>query len=51
MFHSLYREADKGEIRCHTTHSYLDLDPNAIADTFDDLYDREIERSLGASAQ
>ena len=51
VFHSLYREADKGEIRCRTTHSYLDIDPNAIADTFDDLYDREIERSLGASAQ
>ena len=48
-FHSLYRDADTGEIACGTTHSYVDIDPNTIADTFDDLYDREIERSLGVS--
>lgn len=47
-FHSLYREA--GDIMCHSTTRYLDIDPNAIAETFDDLYDREIERSVGGSA-
>lgn len=47
-FHSLYRRA--GDILCHSTTQYVDIDPNAIADTFDDLYDREIERSVGVSA-
>ncbi|MCY4560395.1 MAG: AAA family ATPase [Chloroflexi bacterium] len=45
-FHSLYRDED-GEIACHTTNRYLDISPNAIDEAFDDLYDREIERSLG----
>ena len=44
-FHSLYRST-KGEIECDTVSSYLDIDPNAIADAFDSLYDREVERSL-----
>ena len=48
-FHSLYREAETGEVRCSTTHSYLEIHPNAIADTFTDLYDREVERSLGGA--
>ena len=45
-FHSLYRD-ETGEIACHTTSRYLDIHPNAIDEAFDDLYDREIERSLG----
>ena len=45
-FHSLYRDED-GEIACHTTGRYLDIHHNAIDEAFDDLYDREIERSLG----
>ena len=48
-FHSLYREAETGEARCSTTYSYLEIHPNAIADTFTDLYDREVERSLGGA--
>ena len=44
-FHSLYR--DDGEIACHSVGTYLDLHPNAIAEAFTDLYDREVERSLG----
>lgn len=47
-FHSLYREED-GEIACHTTNRYLDIHPNAIAETFTDLYDRDIEHSLKGS--
>ena len=46
-FHSLYHDEDSGEIACNTTPNYLDIHPNAIAEAFDDLYDREIERSLG----
>ena len=43
-FHSLYR--DDGEIVCHTSGAYLDIHPNATAEAFTDLYDREVERSL-----
>ena len=45
-FHALYREEETGEIACVTSNSYRDVHPNAIADTFTDLYDREIARSL-----
>lgn len=45
-FHSLYRDSDSGEIACRTTHDYLAIEPNAIAETFDNLYDREIERGM-----
>ena len=45
-FHALYHAEDTGEVGCDTTYSYRDIHPNAIADTFADLYDREIERSL-----
>ena len=46
-FHSLYRDKETGEIACRTTNRYLDIHSNAIAETFTDLYDREIERSFG----
>lgn len=46
-FHALYPE--NGEIKCHTTDSYLDIHPNAIAEAFSDLYDREVERSIKGS--
>ncbi len=45
-FHSLHRDPDSGEIACHTVPDYLDIHPNAIADAFTDLYDREVRRSL-----
>ena len=48
-FHSLYREEGSGEVGCATTYSYLEIHPNAVADTFTDLYDREVERSLGGA--
>jgi ABC-type branched-subunit amino acid transport system ATPase component len=47
-FHSLWTE--NGEICCKTASSYLDIDRNAIAETFADLYDREVKRSLRAVA-
>ena len=49
-FHSLYQKNGTDEVGCATTYNYLEIDPNAIADTFTDLYDREVARSLtGAS--
>ena len=44
-FHALCRD-DNGEIICKPpAHTYLDIDPNAIAEAFTGLYDREVERS------
>lgn len=45
-FHSLFRDDDSGEVVCNRVRSYLDLHPNAIAEAFTDLYDREVARSL-----
>ena len=47
-FHGLYRKDETDEVGCESTDNYWDIHPNAIADTFTDLYNREIERSLGA---
>lgn len=46
-YHSLHRDSGGGEIACHRVRSYLDIHPNAIAEAFADLYDREVARSLG----
>ncbi len=48
LFHSLYRDSDTGEIQCRSTSEYLQIHPNAIADTFADLYNREVRRNLEA---
>lgn len=44
-FHSLYRDSANGEIACRRADTYLDIHPNAIAEAFADLYDREVKRS------
>lgn len=49
-FHSLYR-SEEGEIACRTADNFLGIEPNAILDAFGDLYDREVERSLGHLVQ
>lgn len=46
VFHSLYRDPESDEIAVRATDDYLDIHPNAIADAFSDLYDREVRRSL-----
>ena len=46
-FHSLYHDSEG--VTCHSTSQYLDIEPNAIAATFDDLYDREVTRTLEQS--
>ena len=45
-YHALHRD-ESGELICNTTDSYLDIHPNAIADAFSEVYDLEIQRSLG----
>ena len=50
-YHSLYRESGGGEIACHKVRTYLDIHPNAIAEAFTGLYDREVARSLGSGRE
>jgi energy-coupling factor transporter ATP-binding protein EcfA2 len=44
---SLFRD-DADAVCSNASDSYLGVDPNAIATTFNDLYDRELKRSLGS---
>ncbi|MEQ1590559.1 MAG: AAA family ATPase [Gallionella sp.] len=43
---SLFRE-NSGAVLANSSDDYSGIDPNAIAGTFSDLYDRELKRSLG----
>jgi len=45
---SLSRKASEA-VTAKASDSYLGVDPNAIAETFSNLYDREIKRSLGVN--
>jgi len=47
IFHSLYRDEERKEIAVKSTPNYLEISPNAIDETFADLVDRDIERSMG----
>ncbi len=47
MFHSLFKNPETGEVECHSTANYLDISPNAIDDTFGNIIDREISKSMG----
>jgi AAA15 family ATPase/GTPase len=46
-FHALSRE--NGDVHVQSADDYRHLDSNAIANTFSDLYDEEIKRSLGGA--
>ena len=50
-FHALYRDADSKEIKIESADVYQHLAANAIAATFSDLYDSEIDRSLGGKCK
>ncbi len=50
LFHSLFRDSD-GDIQCDSTDEYLQIHPNAIAETFADLYTREIRRSMDKDSE
>lgn len=47
-FHALVNKG--GKVTLQSANSYKELDNNAIANTFNDLYDEEIKRSLGGEA-
>ena len=46
-FHSLYHDEETVEIVCNTSSHYLGIRPNPIAEAYDSIYDRMIERNLG----
>lgn len=46
-FHAQYREVGSPVIKIESADKYQQLNSNTIADTFSDLYDKEIDRSLG----
>jgi len=46
-FHSLFRKSEDNEISVSTTSDFSNISPNAIDDTFGDLVNREIQKSLG----
>lgn len=46
-FHALYNDDKIQSVQIESTNDYLQINPNAIADTFADLYDRDIDRALG----
>lgn len=46
MFHSLFRDKVSGQINYYSTEEYLQIHPNAIQDTFLDLFDRDVRRDL-----
>ena len=48
-YHSLYRDSGDGEITSRSVRNFLGIHPNAIAEAFTNLYDREVARSLGSS--
>ncbi len=50
-YHALYQKEEAREVHCDTTYNYRDIHPNAIADTFTDLYNREIRRSMRGPAR
>ncbi|QTX31908.1 AAA family ATPase [Aminithiophilus ramosus] len=50
LYHSLYRDPDSGGmIRCRNADRYLAIHPNSIAQAYADIYDREVQRTLGGS--
>lgn len=46
LFHTFYRDDESGEIAHRSVGYYLGIHPNSIWEAFDDLYDRELTRSL-----
>ena len=46
VFHSLFHGEDGLDVICRTSSEYSGVSPNAIAETFDSLYDRKIARDF-----
>jgi len=50
-FHAVFHDAETQAIRCESTDSYYEISPNSIAETFGDLTDYEISRSMKGLGQ
>lgn len=50
-FHALYRNPESREIMIESTNNYLEINPNSIADTFSDLMDHDIYKSMGGGGR
>lgn len=48
-FHTLFQGEDGLDTLCHTSRNYSGITPNAIAETFNSLYDRTIARDFADS--
>ena len=48
-YHSLFKE--DGDIRCNTATHFLGIHPNAIVEAWDNIYERQLERSLGKTGK
>lgn len=46
-FHALYHDPDNKEIKIDSTDKYREISPNSIAETFSNLTDYEISKSMG----
>ncbi|MBM7867158.1 AAA family ATPase [Heliobacterium gestii] len=47
LFHSFFRKGDGESVNISTSSDYGHIDENAIMDKYLDLYDREVEKTLG----
>jgi AAA15 family ATPase/GTPase len=46
-FHVLYHDKDSREIKIESTYDYLQINPNAIADTFKNLTKEQVSKKMG----
>ncbi|PCJ88240.1 MAG: hypothetical protein COA54_02950 [Thiotrichaceae bacterium] len=46
-FHTLYRDQKSEKIKLETTDNYREITPNSIADSYSDLTDHEISKTMG----
>ncbi|NSW54573.1 MAG: AAA family ATPase [Armatimonadetes bacterium] len=50
-YHALYRDPNTDSVMVSSTDKYALIAPNAISDTFADLYDEDVRRALGGEAR
>ena len=51
LYHALYRENESSGVAVNSTEDYLQIHPNAISDTFADLYDADVKRALALGGE
>ena len=47
QYHALWRDPRTGRVDCDTSSNYLSMSPNLIEQSISDLFDREVQRSVG----